>query len=462
MLQPLYRRAKWKGRVVDVDVLRKTVSSLMPQVQADLERLVRVPSVSLPGFPPEHLPEAAAAVVDILQAAGVENARVMEVPDGYPAVFGEVEGPAGAPTVLLYAHYDVQPPGPEEEWASPPFEPAVRDGRLYGRGAADDKSGIVMHAAAIRAFGGKLPVGIKIVIEGEEEASSHLDDAVLENPKPFQADLIVVGDIGNWKVGEPTLTTTLRGLAVCTVEVKTLRNPVHSGMFGGPAPDALMGLIRLLAGLLDENGNTAVEGIVSSPWEGLDYPEDIYRETAGLLPATPLIGDGTVSDRLWARPSVTVIGLDAPAVEGAANALIPAARAVVSMRVPPGQDSEQARALLAAHLRASAPWGIEVDVSEGQAGPGFSTHTDGPGYAAAKRAMRDVYGKESVLMGQGGSIPLISNLATIAPQAEIILWGAEDTAAAIHSPNESVDLAELERCILAEALLMQYLSEKGT
>jgi len=320
----------------------------------------------------------------------------------------------------------------------------------------------VMHAAAIRAFGGKLPVGIKIVIEGEEEASSHLDDAVLENPKPFQADLIVVGDIGNWKVGEPTLTTTLRGLAVCTVEVKTLRNPVHSGMFGGPAPDALMVLIRLLAGLLDENGNTAVEGIVSSPWEGLDYPEDIYRETAGLLPATPLIGDGTVSDRLWARPSVTVIGLDAPAVEGAANALIPAARAVVSMRVPPGQDSEQARALLAAHLRASAPWGIEVDVSEGQAGPGFSTHTDGPGYAAAKRAMRDVYGKESVLMGQGGSIPLISNLATIAPQAEIILWGAEDTAAAIHSPNESVDLAELERCILAEALLMQYLSEKGT
>jgi len=249
---------------------------------------------------------------------------------------------------------------------------------------------------------------------------------------------------------------------VCTVEVKTLRSPVHSGMFGGPAPDALMVLIRLLSKLLDENGSTAVEGIASTPWEGLDYPEDIYRETLGILPGVPLIGDGSISDRLWADPSVTVIGLDAPAVEGAANALIPEARAVVSMRVPPGQDTEKARGLLAAHLRASAPWGIEVNVTEGQAGPGFLARSDGPGYTAAKRAMRDAYGKDCVLMGQGGSVPLISNLASAVPQAEIILWGAEDTAAAIHSHDESVDLAELERCILAEALLLQYLAQEGS
>jgi acetylornithine deacetylase/succinyl-diaminopimelate desuccinylase-like protein len=444
---------------MDYKQLQEAVVAMMPEVQADLEKLVRIPSVSLPGFPPEPLSTMAGAVSDLLTSVGFKNVRLMDMPDGYPTVMGEIAGPPGAPTVLLYAHYDVQPPGLDTEWDSPPFEPALRNGRLYGRGAADDKSGIVMHAAAVRAFGGKSPVGIRIVIEGEEETSSHLDDYVLENPELFQADVIVVGDVGNWKVGEPTLTTTLRGLAVCKVEVKTLRNPVHSGMFGGPAPDALMVLIRLLAGLLDERGNTAVEGMSASPWVGLDYPEDIYRETCGVLPGVPLIGDGSISDRLWAKPSVTVIGLDAPAVEGAANALIPEARAIVSMRVPPGQDSKQARALLAAHLRACAPWGIEVNVSEGQAGPAFATETEGPGYKSAKRAMREAYGKESVLMGEGGSIPLISNLAAVAPQAEIILWGAEDTNAAIHSPNESVDLEELERCILSEALLLQFLAE---
>jgi acetylornithine deacetylase/succinyl-diaminopimelate desuccinylase-like protein len=446
---------------MDHKQLQKAVAAMMPEVQADLERLVSIPSVSLPGFPPEPLFTMAGAVSDLLASSGFANVHLMDMPDGYPTVLGEAPGPAGSPTVLLYAHYDVQPPGSDEGWDSRPFEPAVRNGRLYGRGAADDKSGIVMHAAAMRAFGGTVPVGMRIIVEGEEETASHLDDFVLEHPELFQADVIVVGDVGNWKVGEPTLTTTLRGLAVCSVEVKTLRSEVHSGMFGGPAPDALMVLIRLLAGLLDEKGNPAVEGLSSSPWQGLDYPEDVYRETCGLLPGVPLIGEGSISDRLWAKPSVTVIGLDAPPVEGAANALIPAARAMVSMRVPPGQDSEQARALLAAHLRACAPWGIEVNVSEGQAGPAFAAATEGPGYAAAKRALREAYGKESVLMGQGGSIPLISNLATVAPRAEIILWGAEDTAAAIHSPNESVDLTELEHCILSEALFLQYLADSG-
>ncbi len=444
---------------MDSEALRSAVASLMPGVRADLERLVRVPSVSLPGFPPEPLREAATTVVEVLQAAGVTNAHLEEIENGYPTVYGDIPGPPGAPTVLLYAHYDVQPPGPEEAWESPPFEPSERGGRLYGRGAADDKSGIVLHAGALRAFGGKPPVTIKIVIEGEEETDSHLDDYVLKNPEPFRADVIVVGDIGNWKVGEPTLTTTLRGLAVCTVEVRTLANPVHSGMFGGPAPDALLVLLHLLAKLHDEAGNVVVEGLPTITWDGMDYPDDVYRETSGLLPGVPLMGDGTVSERLWVKPSATVIGLDAPAVEGAANALIPEAKAVVSMRVPPGIDSQQARALLAAHLRASAPWGVEVQVTEGQAGPGFAARAGGRGYEAAARALREAFGKDRILMGQGGSIPLISNLSTIAPKAELILWGAEDTAAAIHSPNESVDLTELEHCILAEALLLEYLSE---
>jgi acetylornithine deacetylase/succinyl-diaminopimelate desuccinylase-like protein len=445
---------------MDLAELRWTVTSMMPGIRADLEKLVRLPSVSLPGFPRKPVRETATAVTELLKASGFANARKVEISGGNPMVFGEMPSRGAAPTVLLYSHYDVQPPGPEETWESPPFEPTERNGRLYGRGAADDKSGIVMHAAAVRALGGKPPVTIKVVIEGEEETDSHLDNYVLDNPEPFQADLIVVGDTGNWKVGEPTLTTSLRGLAVCNVEVKTLKGPVHSGMFGGPAPDALMVLIRLLAGLYDEAGNVAVEGIGSSgQWDGLDFPEEVYRDTAGVLSGVPLIGSGSVSDRLWARPSVTVLGLDAPAVEGAANALIPEARAVVSMRVPPGMDSEKARALLAAYLRSTAPWGVEVSVTEGQAGPAFMAATDGPGYRAAQRAMNDAFGRKSVLMGQGGSVPLVSNLAKIAPQAEIILWGVEDGVSAIHSANESVDLSELEHCVLAEALLLQYLAE---
>lgn len=445
---------------MDIKELRMAVESVMPGIRSDLERAVRIPSVSLPGFSSEPVREMANAVVDILRTAGVENARLEEVKDGYPMVFGEIEGPPGAPTVLLYAHYDVQPAGDEKAWNSPPFEPEERKGRLYGRGSADDKSGIVIHAGALRAFKGRPPVGIKVVMEGEEETDSHLDNYVLENPELFHADVIVVGDVGNWKVGEPTLTTTLRGLATCRVDVETLKDQVHSGMFGGPAPDALLVLIQLLAKLHDEKGSVAVEGIMSTVWSGLNYPEDLYRETAGILDGVPLTGEGTVSDRLWSKPSVTVIGLDAPQVEGAANALIPRARAQVSMRVPPGMQSEKARSLLADHLRRSAPWGVRVNVTEMQAGPGFLAKTDGPGYAAAMKAMKESYGKDTVMMGQGGSIPLVSNLAEVAPEAEIILWGAEDGIAAIHSPNESVDLEELKLCILAEALLFENLARK--
>ena len=446
---------------MDEAELRARVSSGMKESQADLERLVRIPSVSLPGFDQAAAREAAAAVVEILKSCGFDNARLVDVPLGNPMVFGDIAGPDGAPTVLLYAHYDVQPPGTEDTWESPAFEPTERNGRLYGRGAADDKSGIITHASSIKALGGKPPVKVKIVIEGEEETDSHLDTFVLDNPGAFQADVMIVGDTGNWKTAEPTLTTTLRGLAVCKVEVKTLADPVHSGMFGGPAPDALVVLIQLLSGLHDGKGNCAVAGLAGGKWDGLDFPEDVYRQTAGVLPGVPLVGEGTVSDRLWASPSVTVLGLDAPDVEGASNALIPQARAVVSMRVPPGTDADKARSLLADHLRKSGPWGIEVGVTEGQSGPPFKARTDGVAYIAAKKAMRQAYGKDAVLMGQGGSIPLINNLATVAPRAEIILWGAADGECAMHSANESVDLGELERCILTEALLLHYLSKTG-
>lgn len=444
---------------VNRDDLHSAVTTMMPTVQGDLERLVRCPSVSAPGYPKDSVLEAAHTALAILRGAGCEAAELVEVEGGSPAVALEIPAPPGAPTVLLYAHYDVQPPGDASVWSSPPFEPTLRDGRLYGRGAADDKSGVVMHAAALRAFAGRPPVGVKLILEGEEETESHLEAFVRRHTDRIRADVMVIADVGNWRIDEPTLTTSLRGLASCIVEVRTLAQPVHSGMFGGPAPDALMVLLRILATLHDDKGNVAVEGLASGKWDGLDYSEATFREISGLLPDVPLIGEGSVSDRLWAKPSVNVVGLDAPPTAEAAVVLVDHAKAIVSLRVVPGDDPVRARGLLARHLETHAPWGVKVSVQEFVAGEGFTTGTDGPGYRAAKRAMADVYGKDVVTVGQGGSIPLVSVLEQSCPEAEIILWGAQDDGARIHSTNESVDLAELERAIEAEALLLLYLAE---
>ena len=438
--------------------LKTAVGGLMPRAWADLETLVRIPSVAFPGFPPDPVHAAAGAVVALLRDAGVANARLLEIPGGYPAVVGEIAAPPGRPTILLYAHYDVQPAGPDSAWTTPPFEPAVRGGRMYGRGAADDKSGIVSHATALRAFGGRPPLGVKLVIEGEEETASHLPEYVQQHADLFRADAIIVGDAGNMSPGVPTLTTALRGVTSCTVEVRTLAGPVHSGQFGGPAPDALMALVRMLATLQDERGNVAVAGLASGRWTGgAEPPEELFRRTAGLLDGVALIGDGSLADRLWAKPSVNVIGIDAPAVEGAANALVPVARARVSLRVAPGDDAASALRLLRDHLKSVAPWNVQVRVSDGQFGAGYAAATGGPVYAAAVTGMEAAFGRPVIMGGAGGSIPLVNVLASVVPDAEIVIWGAEDSESTIHAPNESVDLADLERMILAEALLFEAL-----
>jgi acetylornithine deacetylase/succinyl-diaminopimelate desuccinylase-like protein len=373
-------------------------------------------------------------------------------------VYGEVPAPPGAPTVLLYAHYDVQPAGPEEAWESPPWEPTERGGRLYGRGTADDKSGIAMHAAVLRAFGGRPPVGLKVMIEGEEETGrGTLEAFVARNPELFAADAIVIADSGNWKIGEPTLTTSLRGLAAVDVEVETLAGPVHSGVFGGATPDAMIVLARMLATLHDERGAVAIEGLAGREWDGRGVDEPEFRGNAGVLDGVELIGRGSLAERLYTRPSVNAIGIDAPPVEGAANAIVPRARASVSLRLAPSEDPAHARALLRAHLEAAAPWGARVTVTESHLARGYEARDDGPAFGAALAAMEGAYGKPAVKVGSGGSIPLVTVLASAVPQAEFLIWGAEDEGAAIHSANERVDLAELERAALAQALFLERL-----
>jgi acetylornithine deacetylase/succinyl-diaminopimelate desuccinylase-like protein len=446
---------------MQTDHLRRAVADGMPQTAGELERLVRIPSIAFPGYDPEPVHASAVATAEILESAGLEHVRVIELPDGvdHPAVFGEIPAPDGAPTILLYAHHDVQPEGPLDEWDSPPFEPVVRDGRMFGRGTSDDKCGIVMHAAAIRAWSARPPIGVKVLVEGEEEAGTeHLPFLIRENADLVRADVAVIADSGNWRRGVPTLTTTLRGVVDCRVEVRVLEKAVHSGSYGGAIPDALTSLCRLLATLHDERGNVAIEGLASGPWDGVEYDTDGFRDEAGVLDGVEWIGDGPLAERLWTKPAVSVLGIDAPRVREASNQLVPAATAKVSLRIPPGQHAGTAMDALVAHLETHAPWGVRIRVDRGTGGEPFAVQADGPVYAAAREAMAEAWDAETVDMGAGGSIPLVPLLAETFPGIAVLMLGPSDERAAAHSVNESLALAELERGAVAEALLFERLA----
>jgi acetylornithine deacetylase/succinyl-diaminopimelate desuccinylase-like protein len=405
---------------------------------------------------------SAEAVRDLLLDAGCDDARLLEVDGSHPAVYGSVQGPAGAPTVLLYAHHDVQPPGPAEEWTTPPFEAEERDGRLYGRGASDDKSGVIMHLGALRAFDGHPPVTVKVFVEGEEEiGSAHLGDYLDRYADELAADVIVIGDSGNWDVGVPALTTSLRGLVACTVEVRTARQAGHSGMFGGAVPDALMVMSRLLATLHDDHGSVAVPGLVrGEPHTELDVPLEQVTEPLGTVDGLELLGTGSLASRLWTQPAISVLALDAPRVGEAINQLVPVARAKVSMRTAPGQDPDVAMAALVDHLTANVPWGAEVTCTGVESGPAFELPVEGPAAETWRDAMVRAWdGTEVVEMGVGGSIPFVADFAERYPDAAILLTGAGDPTSSIHAPDESQHLGDLERAVLAEALALRALAQ---
>jgi acetylornithine deacetylase/succinyl-diaminopimelate desuccinylase-like protein len=364
--------------------------------------------------------------------------------------------------VLLYAHHDVQPAGDPAAWTTGPFEPQVRGGRLYGRGAADDKAGLAVHLGALRAHGDSLPVGVTVLVEGEEEIGSPALTPFLDAfAGRLGADVVVFADATNWTVDIPALTTTLRGGTNVIVETRTLRQGVHSGLFGGPAPDALTALCRILATLHDEHGDVAVPGLVrgSAAADGPDLTEVQFRAEAGVLDGVQLTGTGSVADRLWAAPAVAVIGLDAPSVDSASNTLIPSARAKVSLRIAPGDDPIRAREALTAHLEANAPWGVQVTVHPGSmAAAPFTVPPGGRAYQAAHEALAQAWGVPAVDMGAGGSIPFVTAYAERFPAAEILVTGVEDPETHAHGPDESLHLAVLERATMAEAFLLGGLS----
>ncbi len=423
----------------------------MPQLHHDLEQLVRIPSVSAPGVLDEPLIEAFELTSRLFADTGMAVER-LDLPDTAPVLTGHIPAPPGAPTVLLYSHYDVVPAGDETEWDSPPFEPTERDGALYGRGTADTKSNILMHVGALRAWDGRPPVGIRICIEGYEEiGSGALTSYPPTDPDRFRADALVIGDMGSLSPGTPTLTTALRGMGNVTLEVRTLESGKHSGQYGGAAPDALLALLRAIASLHDEHGNVAVARLRRNEWDGPEQSEQQFRELGTVLDGMPLVGSGGLGSRVWSGPAITVIGIDVPSVGGAVNAVPPHAKAVLNVRVHPEQDAVEAQAAVIDHLRAIRPFGIEIDVSPGPTGNGFAAATDGPAYSAARAAWSAAYGADVLMAGSGGSIPIVSALAQALPEAEALLVGTTDGYANIHGPNERVLLDEFERATIAEA-----------
>ncbi|AKN73829.1 beta-Ala-His dipeptidase [Streptomyces sp. PBH53] len=439
----------------------ETVASLLPRAKAELTELVAFKSVAdFTQFSKSESDAAAGWIADALRAEGFTDVALLDTPDGTQSVYGYLPGPEGAKTVLLYAHYDVQPPLDEAGWATPPFELTERDGRWYGRGTADCKGGFIMHLLALRALkaNGGVPVHVKVIVEGsEEQGTGGLERYAEQHPELLAADTIVIGDAGNFRVGLPTVTTTLRGMTLVRVRIDTLAGNLHSGQFGGAAPDALAALIRVLDSLRAEDGSTTVDGLdATARWDGLEYTEEQFRTDAKVLDGVELIGDGSVADRIWARPAVTVLGIDCPPVVGATPSVQSSARALVSLRVPPGVDAAEATKLLQAHIEAHTPWGARVTTEQLGQGQAFRADTSSPAYQAMADAMAEAYPGETMqYAGQGGSIPLCNTLAGLYPQAEILLIGLSEPEAQIHAVNESVSPEELERLSVAEALFLR-------
>ena len=440
--------------------LRDRVNALLPGVRKDLEALVRIPSVSASPDHADDVRRSAEATAALFEAEGLE-VQILTVEGSRPAVVARRAAPDGAPTVLLYAHHDVQPTGSRGDWDSDPFEPTERGDRLYGRGTADDKAGIAAHLAAIRAHGDDLPVGVTVLVEGEEEVGSPCLLAFLETYRELlSADVIVIADSSNWDIGTPALTTSLRGMVAVEVEVRTLAHGVHSGMWGGVVPDALTSLTRLLATLHDEQGGVAVAGLVSGPAAQLDYPEDRVRAESGVLDQVALVGSGSVVERLWTQPSVSVLALDTTRIADVSNTLIPAARAHVGLRLAPGDSAANGIVCLTRHLESHAPWGAQVTVTPHEdSGEPTQIDATGPAYDAARAAFKEAWdGVDPVDTGTGGTIPFIAAFRDAYPDAAVLVTGVEDPDTRAHGPNEGLHLGEFAKACLAEVFLLRNLS----
>jgi acetylornithine deacetylase/succinyl-diaminopimelate desuccinylase-like protein len=462
--------------VAAVDDAVTAASHAIEDARADLEALVRIPSISADIDRHGDVDASAEATADLLRRKGLEDVRLAAVDGSLPYVLGEwMHAPAGAPTVLLYAHHDVQPPGVVANWHSDPFVPEARDGRLYGRGAADNKAGAVAHAYAVGAWlatAGTLPCNVRVLVEGEEEIGSPRLHAFLQaRIDELRSDVLVLADAGNWDVGVPGLTYSLRGLAAADIELRALDGPQHSGVVGGAIPDPVVALSRVLASLVDEHGDPCFEGAFAGlrtptaeerrPIAGFDDNTEAFAHTMGVRPGVTLTGHpaATLHERLWLRPTLTVIGIDGHPIKGSSNQIVARARARISMRLGPGQEPKQVLAGLRAHVEQQIPWGLEAWFHSLEGSPAWETDPTGPAFDAARSALRDGFGAEPVLMGTGGSIPFVGPFAEAFGGVPALLLGPDDPASRIHGENESLHLADWQSLIRSEVYLLSALTD---
>jgi cysteinylglycine-S-conjugate dipeptidase len=432
------------------------VQAQLPGVLADLRELVAIESVSADSARAAEVERSAERIADLLMDLRCPAVRVIRAKDEAPAVIGRFPAPEGKPTVCLYAHHDVQHEGDRTAWRTPPFRATELDGRLFGRGTADDKGGFAVHLAALRAFDGKPPVGVTVFVEGEEEIGSPTLTQLLEEHHHYlAADVFVIADSVNWAVGQPAFTTSLRGVGECIVELRTLDHGLHSGAYGGVVPDALMALCRLLATLHDDQGNVAVADLATAPAPELEYPPERLREESGILDGVDWIGSGSIVERLWCKPAISVIAVDAPPVAQASNTLIPTARAKISLRVAPGDDASRALAGVIKHLEDHVPWGAQLTVVAGETGEPSVVDFTGPYAEAAHAAFSQAWGVAPVFIGQGGTIPMVGDFGKVFPDATILVTAVGDPDSRAHGTNESLHLGDFAAACLAETLMLE-------
>lgn len=445
--------------------IQKAVADRFEATLSDLSDLVKIPSIAWESHDLNQVHLSAEKVKQLAEELNFDSVEILtakygdEAKEGMPAVVARKETAPGYPTVLLYAHHDVQPTGDLELWNTPPFEATRVGDRLFGRGAADDKAGIMVHLASYAALqevlGDELKVGITLFIEGEEEAGSPSFTEFLKTyHDKLRSNVIVVADSANWKAGIPALTTSLRGVASGTVSVRTGDHAVHSGMFGGPMLDANTVLVRLLASLHDDKGNVNVEGLKSAPEPKVEYREEDFRADSGILDSMELAGEGTIASRLWTKPAISIIGIDATSVEHSSNTINVTGRAKLSIRLAPGDNPDDAHEALRQHLQQHAPWGAEVHYTADDSGLPYQLAGSSPAAELALSTMTEVWGTEAVSAGMGGSIPFIADLKEVFPEAEILITGVEDPDTRAHSANESLYLPDFEKAIEAEASII--------
>jgi acetylornithine deacetylase/succinyl-diaminopimelate desuccinylase-like protein len=446
---------------------------------SDLKDLVRIPSVSFPGFDPLPVRKSAEAVTKLLSKSGLKDVSILETtPDkrGHPSAFGRWTGAPGRPTILLYAHHDVQPTGRAEAWTTPPFEPSERQGRLYGRGAADDKGGVSMLASAVASYlasSGGMPVNVKVLIEGEEEVgSTNLNKLLRDRRELFSADAIIIADSENFDSGVPSLTASLRGIVTVNVEVRSLSSSVHSGTWGGPVPDPALALSRMLAGLVDGQGRPAIPGLLDKVRElapdeqaaldALPFDEALFRKQANLLDGVSIVGGkGSAYEKMWRRPSLAVNAIEASSRKQAANIINDLAWARVGIRIVPDMDPQETLALLKDHLLKHAPWGVEVKIEPESPARWWRTDTRGPMFEAALAALEKGYGKKPAIVGAGGSIPFVQTMSDALGGAPALLFGVGDPYTAAHSENESLLISDWEKGCRSLICFFEIISKKS-